>query len=111
MMQWMHSTESRCSRQREPVSTGTGSRCPCPVSGTGQTERKERPMSQLDIEKWVSTQASISELRQMREACETELFNRSYVCSKCGEGISTALPLKHPDHARTCPRYASMVTY
>ncbi len=68
-------------------------------------------MSQLDIEKWVSTQATIAELRAMRDACETELFNRPYVCRVCGEDIPTALPLKHPAHARMCLRYASMVTY
>jgi hypothetical protein len=65
----------------------------------------------MGILEWVRTEASITELREMREACEEELRKRAYFCGVCGETIPTALPVKHPAHATSCLRYASMVTY
>lgn len=71
----------------------------------------ESEVSTVGILEWVRTEASIIELREMREQCEEELRRRSYFCSVCGEQIPTALPLKHPAHAKTCLRYVSMVNY
>lgn len=65
----------------------------------------------MDINAWVRAEASIPELREMREAVEAELQRRPFVCGNCGRDIPTALPLKHPAHASDCLRYASMVTY
>jgi hypothetical protein len=65
----------------------------------------------MDINVWVRSEASIVELREMMKACDAELRRRSYVCRVCDGDIPTARPLQHPAHAKTCLRYASMVTY
>jgi hypothetical protein len=68
-------------------------------------------VSTMDITTWVRVEASIVELRDMREACERELAARSYVCGACGNDIPNALPVRHPAHDKACLRYASMVSY
>ena len=55
--------------------------------------------------------ATIDELRELMEKARVELSQREYVCVHCGNEIRQALAKSHPDHKKTCSRYASMVTY
>lgn len=70
----------------------------------------DEPMDSAAVETWTRG-AAITELRLMMAACDAELRKRSFVCKDCGNVIGTALPKSHPDHVKTCPRYASMVIY